>query len=108
MDLKETKGKMTAEEFDRHLPKLENGRLASNTVTLARLILVEGKTNAEAARLTKITPQNVSKKMQRVEALLSGYPADWVPFQEMMPESMAVEIRARLKAALDEWKTNKS
>ena len=106
MEQKESRGTMSAEEFDSQLFKL--GKLASNTVTLARLILVEGKTNAEAARLSKITPQNVSKKMQRVNALLSGYPADWVPFSAMVPESMAVEFRARVKQALDDWENSKS
>lgn len=92
--------RMTPEEFDRQLHKL--GELQGNTIELARLILVEGKTNAEAARLTDNHRQNVSKKMQRVKALLSGYPASWVPFQGMMPESMAVEIRARIKQLLED------
>jgi hypothetical protein len=86
---------MSPEEFESQVHKL--GDLKANTVELARLILVDGKTKAEAARITKITPQNVSKKMQRVQAVLSGFPPDWVLVKEMMPESMATEIRAKLK-----------
>lgn len=93
-------GRMTAEEFDSQIDKLAD--LRGNTIELARLILVDGKTPAEAARLVGTQKQNVSKKMQRVRALLTGYPADWVQFQGMMPESMAVEVRARIKALLSQ------
>ncbi|MNJ72393.1 hypothetical protein D3C77_690340 [compost metagenome] len=87
--------RMSPEEFDSQVGKLQN--LRGTTVQLARLILVDGLNHTEAAAKVGMSRQNVSKYMIRVNALLTGYPADWVRFDEWMPASLATEVRARLK-----------
>jgi hypothetical protein len=91
-----TKQLMTAQEFDNQKHKLRT--LSVQTNDLARLVLVEGLNNTQAAAAVGMSRQNVNGAMNRVRALLSDMPADWVYFQEWMPAAMAAEIRAKIKS----------
>lgn len=53
-----------------------------------------------------MSPQNVSKHMSRVHALLNDLPADYVWFEGWMPAKLAFEIRQRLKS--DETKPDEN
>jgi hypothetical protein len=90
---------MTAEEFETQKPKLRT--LSANTNELARLILVDGMSNGEAAKAVNMSPQNVSKAMRRVKALLNDLPSDYVWFEGFMPEDIAVATRKAIKERLE-------
>lgn len=89
--------RLSAEEFDAQQHKLK--RLSGNTIDLARFIIVEGLTPAEAARKTEISRQNVAKTMARVYRLLSDVPDDWEFFSDWMPKSLAEEVREKILVA---------
>jgi len=90
-----TPQRMTAQEFDEQKHKLRT--LSVQTNELARLVLVEGMNNTQAANAVGMSRQNVNGAMNRVRALLGDMPADYVYVQEWMPAAMAAEIRAKLK-----------
>lgn len=43
----------------------------------ARLVLVNDLTKADAARVVGLTPQSVSKFMQRLQSVLDDAPTEW-------------------------------
>jgi DNA-directed RNA polymerase specialized sigma24 family protein len=90
---------MTPEDFEGHKDKLK--RLSSQTIDLARMILVDGIPNAEAARQTGMARQNVKRQMNRVMARLAGYPEGWVRFDGWMPADFVAKIKEAEKAMVD-------
>lgn len=86
---------MTPEEFE--VAKQRLNTLSGNVVAVARLILVEGMAPSAAAQEVGMSRQSANGAMKRVRALLASRPADWVYFEGWMPESLAIEIRAKLK-----------
>ncbi len=87
---------MSAEAFEQQKHKLKT--LSVKTNDLARLVLVEGLTAAEAAKRVGMSRQNVSKTMQRVNFFLADIPSDWEYFEACwMPKNMAAEVRERLR-----------
>lgn len=91
---------MTSQEFDKQKHKLRT--LSAQTNELAQLILVDGLNKTDAAKAVGMSRQNVNKTMNRVMALLRDLPSDYVYLQEWMPESLAIETRAKIKAARKE------
>lgn len=93
---------MSATDFEKQQGKL--AKLSLEVHALARLILVEGKTATVAAQEVGMSKQLATHYMKRVKALLEGYPASWVQFDEWMPDWLAIETRARLKEETDKLK----
>lgn len=93
--------RMTAEEFDEQKHKLRS--LAASTIDLARLILVEGKTNSDAAKVVGVSRQNVGKAMDRVIALLSDLPSDYVWFEGFMSPERASSLREEIQKDLSAY-----
>lgn len=93
---------MSATEFEKQQGRLI--KLSLEVHALARLILVDGKTSTDAAKEVGMSKQLAAHHMKRVKALLEGYPASWVPFEEWMPDWLATETRARLKEEKEKLK----
>ncbi|MCC8616303.1 TrfB-related DNA-binding protein [Xanthomonas vesicatoria] len=83
---------MTAAEFDSIQPRL--GRLTVDTVQIARRVLVDGKSQAEAAEENGLSRQRVSHMVQRVMAAANAFPSDWERVDEWMPPELAKQVRA--------------
>lgn len=86
---------MAPEEFEAAKQRLNT--LTGNVVEVARLILVEGMAPSAAAQKVGMSRQSANGAMKRVRALLASRPVDWVYFEGWMPESLAIEVRAKLK-----------
>lgn len=93
---------MTAEDFAYFEAKLLQSAIEAEANaqgrirTLARLILVEGKTLTAASQEVGMSKQLANHHMKRVKALLNDQPADWVLFSEWMPPLLAAETRQKL------------
>lgn len=96
--------RMSAADFEEGQAKLI--KLSAEVNTLARLILVEGKTLTAAADALGISKQNASKHMKRVKALLNDQPPSWVLLNEWVPDWLAAETRAKLQVEKDRIKNN--
>lgn len=93
---------MSAEEFDSQVPRLAED-FTSKTIKLARLVLVDGLNQKQAAEQVGMSRQNVAKTIERVLARFNQYPANWVLLKPTwMPPELAVEVRARIDEALIE------
>ena len=91
--------RISAAVFEAHRAELEK-HFTPNTISLARLVLVEGKSNAEAATATGTSRQNVSKAVERVCARMRGHPSNWVRIDNLWaPPDLAAEFRERVQAA---------
>lgn len=92
---------MTAEEFEKALPRLSN--LSGNVVAAARYVLVDGHGPSRAGELVGgMSRQSVNNAVKRVRAILDGFPADWVRVNELMPPELAAEVRQRIRVAVEE------
>ncbi|MDF4211158.1 TrfB-related DNA-binding protein [Pseudomonas protegens] len=98
--------RLTAEEFDEQKHKLRT--LAASTTDLARLILVDGMTNTDAARAAKVSRQNVKKAMDRVMALLSDLPSDYVWFEGFMSPQRALSLKEEIRKDLNAYAVKKA
>lgn len=96
------RARMSAEEFDSQLHKLN--KITPQTTSLARLVLVDGLNHAQAANIAGGSRQNVAKAVDRVLAIFKDLPPDYVPFNEMVPQSMATEMRKRLAVLAEQRK----
>jgi molybdopterin-guanine dinucleotide biosynthesis protein len=90
--------RMTAEEFDDQKHKLRT--LAASTTDLARLIIVEGMSNVEAAKAVGVSRQNVKKTMDRALALLADLPSDYVWFEGYMSTDRATRLKDEIQQDL--------
>ncbi|WP_150573758.1 TrfB-related DNA-binding protein [Pseudomonas fluorescens] len=93
--------RISADEFESYLPILERFFTAAS-IKLARLVLVDGKNNADAARIVGTSRQNVGKTVARVMARVSGYPGNWVRVDNVWaPPDVAAAFKAEVRAALE-------
>lgn len=91
---------MTHEDFDALRPSL--GRMAVATVDVARLVLVEGATQADAAARSGMSRQRVYGIMKRFEAARQTLPTDWKKVEVWLPPKLAAEVEAMAEAAITE------
>lgn len=82
------------ERFEELLPKLN--RKSAQSVQIARLVLVNGLSPAKVAEQLNITRQGVSRVLLEVEKIIEAVPHDWVLLSELMPPSLADEVRERI------------
>lgn len=93
--------RVSEEVFEAHRAELEK-HFTANTITLAKLVLVEGKSNTFAAAATGTSRQNVSQAVERVCARMEGHPSNWVRIDNLWaPPDLAAEFRARIQAATE-------
>ena len=71
-------------------------RMQPPSVTAARLVLVEGRRVADAARQTGLLRQQIEQAIERIEIAYKasfGFPADWECVTVVVPKDRAREIR---------------
>ena len=92
-----TVGTMTTKEFDALRPHL--GRLALDTVKIARAVLVEGMRPTEAATRHNMTRQRVHGIVQRFRAAAQEVPTGWRRVEVWLPVELAAQVEALAKKA---------
>ena len=88
---------MTAEEFDALRPLV--GRLALDTVEIARAVLVDGMKTSEAASRHSMTRQRVHGIVQRFRAAAQEVPTGWRRIEIWLPPELAMKVEAMAEKA---------
>ena len=88
---------MTAEEFDALRPLV--GRLALDTVEIARAVLVDGMKTSEAASRHSMTRQRVHGIVQRFRAAAQEVPTGWRRIEIWLPPELAMQVEAMAEKA---------
>jgi len=89
--------KLTAEEFERLLPRL--GRQTVDTAFIVRRVLVDGVPQSDVAREVGLTRQRVSKLVQIATAAFEEIPREWERVEEWLPPDLAAQVREMAKVA---------
>lgn len=92
--------KMTLQEFEALRPLL--GRLALDTVDIARAVLVEGVKPADAATRNHMSRQRVHGIVQRFRAAARQVPATWRRVEVWLPPELAAQVEAIAAKARDD------
>lgn len=87
----------TAEEFDALRPLV--GRLALDTVEIARAVLVDGMKTSEAASRYGMTRQRVHGIVQRFRAAAQEVPTGWRRIEIWLPPELATQVEAMAEKA---------
>lgn len=88
---------MTRDEFEALRPRL--GRLALDTVEIARAVLVDGMKSTEAAHRYGMTRQRVHGIVQRFRAAAQEVPTDWRRVEVWLPPDLAAQVEAMAEQA---------
>ncbi|MBK8177234.1 MAG: helix-turn-helix domain-containing protein [Rhodospirillales bacterium] len=89
--------KLTHSEFELLRPRL--GRLAIDTIDVARAVLVDGMTPSAAARHFGMTRQRVHGIVQRFRAAAQAVPTAWRRVDVWLPPELAAQVEAMAEAA---------
>ncbi len=92
---------MSADEFDALRPLL--GRLALDTVDIARAVLVEGMKPAEAAARHNISRQRVHGIVKRFRAAAQEVPTGWRRIEVWLPPALAAQVEAVAYKAREDY-----
>ena len=92
--------RMTQAEFDALRPNL--GRMALDTIDIARLVLVDGMTQAEVATTHNMSRQRVYGILQRFAAAAQSLPTGWRRVEVWLPPKLADQVEIMAEAALAE------
>ena len=84
--------RMTADEFEALRPRL--GRLALDTVEIARAVLVDGMKPTEAANRYDMTRQRVHGIVKRFSAAAHEVPTGWRRVEVWLPPELASQVEA--------------
>ena len=90
--------RMTQAEFDVLRPSL--GRMALDTIDVARLVLVDGMTQAEVATSHKMSRQCVHGILQRFAAAAQNVPTGWRRVEVWLPPELADQVEEMAQSAL--------
>ncbi len=96
--------RMTQAEFDALRPNL--GRMALDSIDIARLVLVEGLTQAEVATTHNMSRQRVFGILERFQKAAQTIPAGWRKVDLWLPSNIAdqvevISLHLREKNTLD-------
>lgn len=94
---------MTAEEFDALRPLV--GRLALDTVEIARAVLVDGMKTSEAASRHGMTRQRVHGIVQRFRAAAQEVPTGWRRIEIWLPPELADQVEAMAEKARADYQS---
>ena len=100
-----TAPRLTADEFAALRPKL--GRLAVDTIDVARLVLVDGLPPSEAGARYGMSRQRVYGIEQRFKAAMETMPTRWRKVEVWLPPELAAQVEAMATAALAELRTSR-
>ncbi len=90
--------RMTQAEFDALRPNL--GRMALDTIDIARLVLVEGMTQAEVATTYNMSRQRIFGILERFQKTVQAIPRGWRKVEVWLPLDLAAEVEALAKKVL--------
>jgi hypothetical protein len=93
---------MSSNEFDALQPRLR--RFASETIAIARAVLVDGESQSFAAERFGTTRQRVHGIVQRVEAAANNVPAGWRKVECWLPPKVARHIEMVVARTLEDLK----
>ena len=82
--------RMTQAEFDALRPNL--GRIALDTIDIARLVLVDGMTQGEVATKHNMSRQRVYGILQRFAAAAQSVPTGWRRVEVWLPPDLADQV----------------
>lgn len=88
---------MTANEFEALRPRL--GRLALDTVEIARAVLVDGLKPTDVATRHGMTRQRVHGIVQRFRAAAQEVPTGWRRVEVWLPPELAAQVEAMAEKA---------
>ena len=94
------------DEFDALQPRLH--RFASETIAIARAVLVDGESQSFAAERFGTTRQRVHGIVQRVEAIANDVPAGWRKVECWLPPKMAHYVEMMVAKALADLKRDRN
>lgn len=103
----QTPGEMTAQEFDDMIRRAHHrdGRPHNQTsIDAARLVLVMGASQTEAASEIGISRQQLNNTLSRLRKFSQSVPAEWKSISIHLPESIAFALQVEQK----EWLKNHS
>ena len=89
--------RMTQAEFDALRPNL--GQITLDTIDIARLVLVDGLTQAEVATVHNMSRQRVYGILQRFAAAAQNLPTGWRRVEVWLPPELAGQVEAMAKRA---------
>jgi hypothetical protein len=98
--------RMTQAEFDAFRPNL--GRMALDSIDIARLVLVEGMTQAEVAATQNMSRQRVFGILERFQKATQAIPAGWRKVEVWLPPELAAQVEAMTEAILVKLRTDKN
>lgn len=84
--------RMTQAEFDALRPNL--GRMALDSIDIARLVLVDGMTQAEVATTHNMSRQRVFGILERFQKAAQAIPAGWRKVEVWLPPELADQVEA--------------
>lgn len=91
------RAKMTPAEFTALRPSL--GRLAADTIEIARAVLVDGMTQAGAAAHYGMTRQRIYGILQRFQAAAQAVPTNWRKVEVWLPPDLADQVEEMAERA---------
>ena len=94
--------RLTAAEFEALRPHL--GRLTMDTVEIARLVLVDGMKQAEAAARFGMSRQRIHGIIVRFAAASQAVPTSWRRVEVWLPPELADQVEAMAEKARMERK----
>ncbi len=97
--------RLTPAEFDALRPKL--GRLAVDTMDVARLVLVDGLPPSEAGERYGMSRQRVYGIEQRFKAAMETVPTRWRKVEVWLPPELAAQVEAMASTARAELRASR-
>jgi len=83
-------------------------RLSPASLAIARAVLVEGKSNATAAREAGLTPQRVGSILRQFDRLRQEIPRGWVKVELWLPSRLVPVARALEEKAREDLAARKT
>lgn len=94
--------RMTQAEFDALRPNL--GRMALDSIDIARLVLVEGMTQADVATTHNMSRQRVFGILERFQRAAQAIPTGWRKVEVWLPPDLADEVELTATQAYELYK----
>lgn len=100
-------GEMSAEEFEQLMDRLDalstRRGYSEKSRAAARLVMVSGASESQAAAQTELSSQSVNQLMKRIRRRMESLPKGWVQVKGWFPADVAKQLEVlsdQLQAAL--------
>ena len=89
-------GEMSAEEFEQLMDRLDalstRRGYSEKSRAAARLVMVSGASESEAAAQTELSSQSVNQLMKRIRRRMESLPTGWVQVKGWFPANVAKQL----------------